>query len=108
MVDGSFVFLWDLDPAACGLRGVLEAQDALCGARRAGLAQVEADRAGLFFLLAGHLAAEFFLARISIVPLLVGLARTFWGKRRLRVLAFPLCWLATMAPLPAIVYNAIA
>jgi len=58
--------------------------------------------------LAGHLAAEFFLARISIVPLLVGLARTFWGKRRLRVLAFPLCWLATMAPLPAIVYNAIA
>jgi len=55
--------------------------------------------------LAGYLAAEFFLARISIVPLLVGFARTFWGKRRLRVLAFPLCRLATMAPLPAIVYT---
>src|SRR5690242_17879445 len=59
-------------------------------------------------LLGGHLAAEFFLARISIVPLLAGLVWTFWGARRLRVLAFPLCLLATMTPLPGIVYNAIA
>src|ERR1051325_7442705 len=59
-------------------------------------------------LLGGHLAAEFFLARISIVVLLAGVAWTFWGKRRLKALAFPLCLLATMAPLPGIVYNAVA
>jgi exosortase len=63
---------------------------------------------GCLLLLGGHLAAEFFLARVSIVVLLAGLAWTFWGKRRLRVLAFPLALLATMVPLPAIIYNAMA
>jgi exosortase len=63
---------------------------------------------GCLLLIAGHLASEFFLARVSIVPLTAGLAWTFWGFRRLKVLTFPLVLLATMVPLPAIVYNAIA
>lgn len=55
--------------------------------------------------LLGQLGAEFFLARTSFVVLLAGLAWTFWGLRRLRTLAFPLLLLATMVPLPALIYN---
>jgi exosortase len=61
----------------------------------------------LVFLL-GQLSAEFFLARISFVLLLAGLAWTFWGAARLRTTAFPFVLLLTMVPLPALVYNAVA
>jgi len=63
---------------------------------------------GCFFLIGGHLAAEFFLARLSIVLLTAGLVWTFWGSGRLRQLMFPFVLLCTMVPLPAIVYNAVA
>jgi exosortase len=59
-------------------------------------------------LLIGRLGAEFFLSRISLVILLTGLVYTFWGKERLRTLVFPLLLLATMVPLPVIVYNQLA
>ena len=58
--------------------------------------------------LLGKLGAEFFLPRISFVMLLAGLAWTFWGHARLRTLAFPLLLLATMVPLPVLLYNSIA
>lgn len=61
----------------------------------------------MIFLL-GRLGAEFFLMRISFVLLLVGLTWAFWGLGRLRVLSFPFLLLATMVPLPVIVYNQIA
>ena len=61
----------------------------------------------LLFLL-GKLGAEFFLQRISFVILLAGLIWTFWGAARLRSLAFPLLLLATMVPLPVLVYNALS
>lgn len=61
-----------------------------------------------FLFLLGRLGAEFFLARISFVLLLAGLIWTFWGARRLRTLGFPILLLATMVPLPVIVYNSIA
>jgi exosortase len=61
----------------------------------------------LLFLL-GKVGAEFFISRISFVLLLVGLTWTFWGSARLRSLAFPLLLLATMVPLPVMVYNALA
>lgn len=63
---------------------------------------------GCLTLLIGKLAGEFFLARISFVFLLAGLAWTFWGSSRFRTLAFPLILLATMVPLPVLVYNAVA
>jgi len=68
---------------------------------------------GLIFLaclvlIGGTLSAEFYLARISFVLLCAGLIWTFWGKNRFRTLAFPLVLLATMVPLPAIVYNLMA
>jgi exosortase len=56
----------------------------------------------------GKLGAEFFLPRLSFVILLAGLIWTFWGYGRLRTLAFPLLLLATMVPLPVLVYNSIA
>jgi exosortase len=56
----------------------------------------------------GNLASEFFLMRLSFVILLVGIVWTFWGLPRLRTLTLPLLLLATMIPLPAIVYNQIA
>jgi exosortase len=59
-------------------------------------------------LMGGNLAAEFYLSRISIVPLAAGLAWTFWGRGRLNALVFPLTLLATMVPLPVLIYNLIA
>jgi exosortase len=56
----------------------------------------------------GKFGAEFFLPRISFVFLLAGLVWTFWGIARLRTLLFPFFLLATMVPLPVIVYNAVA
>lgn len=64
--------------------------------------------AACFFYLLGNLGAEFFVSRVSFVLLLVGLTWTFWGLPRLRSLAFPFLLLATMVPLPVIVYNAMA
>lgn len=64
--------------------------------------------ASCLLLLFGKLGAEFFLARISFVLLLTGLVWAFWGTARLRTLAFPFLLLATMVPLPVIVYNSVA
>jgi exosortase len=63
--------------------------------------------AGCFLYLAGKLAAEFFLQRISLIVVLMGLIWIWWGKARLRRLTFPLILLATMIPLPAIIYNTV-
>jgi len=63
---------------------------------------------GCLVFLVGRLGAEFFLTRISLVILLTGLVWTFWGMARLQQLSFPLLLLATMVPLPVIVWNALA
>lgn len=76
---------------------------------------VEPDSHGLlltgfacFVFVLGKLASEFFLTRISFVILLAGFILTFWGRRRLRALGFPLLLLATMVPLPVMFYNSVA
>ena len=73
------------------------------------------DRRGLVLtalacltFVAGKFASEFFLMRMSCVILLAGILWTFWGLARLRTLTLPIVLLATMVPLPAIVYNSIA
>jgi exosortase len=85
--------------------------------RRALLFSREAkpDGRGLFLLamacamfLLGRLSAEYFLARFSLVILVIGMVWTFWGLSRLRVLALPCLLLATMVPPPAVIYNAAA
>jgi len=56
----------------------------------------------------GRLASEFFLTRFSFVVLLAGLVWTFWGLGRLRRLLLPLLLLASMVPLPSVLYNSLA
>lgn len=63
---------------------------------------------GCMMLLIGKLGAEFFLSRFSLVVLLTGFVHTFWGRQRLQTLAYPLLLLATMVPMPVIVYNQLA
>jgi len=58
--------------------------------------------------LVGKFGAEFFLPRVSFVILVAGLVWTYWGVARLKTLSFPIILLATMVPLPVIVYNAAA
>lgn len=63
---------------------------------------------GCLMFLVGRLGAEFFLSRISFVIVLTGLIWTFWGPARLKKFGFPLVLLATMVPLPVLVWNALA
>ncbi len=59
-------------------------------------------------LLVGTLGAEMLLSRLSLVVLLAGLLLTFWGRKRLRVLAFPLLLLVTMIPIPTLIFNVLS
>jgi|SRR5579862_3073692 len=61
--------------------------------------------AGCCVYLLGKLSAEFFLQRISMIFVLAGVIWAWWGRATLARLSFPLILLATMIPLPAIVYN---
>jgi len=76
---------------------------------------IKADLRGgwLLFLssvlfLTGNLGAEYFLPRIAFVLVLVAFTWMFWGVARLHALAFPFMLLATMVPLPALIYNSVA
>ncbi|HET7216521.1 MAG TPA: exosortase A [Vicinamibacterales bacterium] len=56
----------------------------------------------------GVLAAELFLARISLVGVVIGTVLFVWGREHLRLLAFPIALLPLMVPLPTLVFNQIA
>ncbi len=62
--------------------------------------------AALQFVL-GHLAAENFIFRTSIILSLSGLTYFLGGWRLLRLLAFPLGLLLFMVPIPSVIYNRI-
>lgn len=62
----------------------------------------------LAVLLAGRLGAELFLARISLIGLIVGTVLFLYGARHFRALAFPIAFLLLMIPLPAVVFNQLA
>jgi exosortase len=59
-------------------------------------------------LFAGTLASEFFLTRVALIGTLAGTVLFLCGSRHLRLLAFPLCFLLLMIPLPTIAFNQIA
>ena len=59
------------------------------------------------FLL-GTAAAELFLARISLIPLIASCIWFVCGPAHVRVLRFPLLFLLLMIPLPAILFNQLA
>jgi exosortase len=56
----------------------------------------------------GSLGMGDFPGRVSLVIMVAGLIWTYSGLRRLRVLAFPLVLLATMIPIPAVVYGTVS
>lgn len=59
-------------------------------------------------LLAGLLGSELFVARVSLIGLLIGIVLFVLGWNHLRVLFFPLAFLLLMVPIPAIIFNQIA
>ena len=62
-----------------------------------------------FVLMAvGTMAAELFLARVSLVLLAAGCIAFLYGRQCLRILRVPVLFLLLMIPLPAIVFNQIA
>ena len=82
-------------------------------ARLAGLAS-RPSHVGLMVVLAslavfavGHLGAELFLARISMIGVLAGVVVYLLGWAHLRTVSFPLLFLLLMIPLPSIVFNQI-
>jgi exosortase len=64
--------------------------------------------ASVIVFLAGRLAVELFLTRISLLGIMAGTILFVWGPRHLRALAFPMVLLLLAIPLPAIVLNQIA
>jgi exosortase len=78
-------------------------------------APVKPDSSGLWLFLPaailyllGRLGAEFFLTRISLMINLTALLWTFWGKARVSALKFPLLLLATMIPIPQLIYKTLS
>ena len=62
--------------------------------------------AGLLFLVS-QLGAELFLSRIALILSIVGAILLLGGTRAVRTLAFPVCLLLFMVPIPAIIYGQI-
>jgi exosortase len=63
--------------------------------------------AGLCVLILGHLGAENFLMRSSLLITLAGLIMLHLGPVILHKLSFPLMYLVFMLPLPAIILNSV-
>jgi exosortase len=61
----------------------------------------------VLLLLVGSLGAELFSSRLSLLVLLAGMVLFLAGWGPLRAIAFPLCFLIFMIPIPVIVYNQI-
>jgi exosortase len=58
-------------------------------------------------LVAGTLAAETFVARVSLVIAIAGAVVYVWGPAHVRLLWFPIAFLLLMIPIPGIVFNRI-
>ncbi|MFX0203140.1 MAG: exosortase/archaeosortase family protein, partial [Candidatus Hodarchaeota archaeon] len=63
---------------------------------------------GLLLLILGHLGAEFFTRRFSMLVVVFGLLLLNLGKDHIKILSFPLAFLIFMIPLPYILYDSIA
>jgi exosortase len=62
---------------------------------------------GVCLLFLGHIGAELFLMRSSMLVVITGLVLYFGGWKILPALLFPLAFLLFMVPLPAIILNTI-
>jgi len=96
-----------LPPLAAYITWMRRHRTLACVATTDGRGFVLAALASFTFLM-GRLASEFFLTRISFVIMLAALGWIFWGIPRLKTLLLPLLLLATMVPLPGVIYNSLA
>jgi exosortase len=62
----------------------------------------------ILVMMAGTLGAELFLARVSILGIVVGSVLFIFGWAHLRILFLPIAFLLLMIPIPAIIFNQIA
>jgi exosortase len=60
---------------------------------------------GIFLLLLGNLATEYFIMRVSLLVMLGGLILFFFGKETLKIVSFPLFYLIFMIPIPSIILD---
>jgi exosortase len=63
---------------------------------------------GLLLLVLGQAGHEFFLRRLSLLPVLWGVVLVYWGWPVARRVAFPFAYLILMIPLPYVVYDSVA
>lgn len=63
---------------------------------------------GLFVMMLGHVGAELFLGRFSMLIVIAGIVLFLLGKDYLIALAFPICFLVFMIPLPSVIFNSLA
>jgi len=63
---------------------------------------------GMFLHLAGHVGAEQFLMRFSMVITLSGIVIYCWGVEVFKQVFIPLAYLVIMIPIPSILWNKIA
>jgi len=64
--------------------------------------------AGLLILVVGLVGHEFFLRRLSFIPVLWGMVLTAWGWGVARRVWFPAAYLTLMIPLPYVLYDSVA
>lgn len=62
---------------------------------------------GIFFLLLGNLATEYFTMRFSILVVLGGIILFLLGKEYFKIILFPLIYLIFMIPIPSILMDRI-
>jgi exosortase A len=62
---------------------------------------------GLFLLVVGNLASESFTMRVSFLIVLAGIILFLLGRQYLKALAFPICYLIFMIPIPSILLQKI-
>jgi exosortase len=62
----------------------------------------------MLLLLAGSVAAETFVMRVSLVATIAAVTWFLGGWKRLRIMQFPIAFLLLMIPIPDIIFNRIA
>lgn len=63
---------------------------------------------GLVMLIVAKIGSEYFLQRVSLIIVLLGIVLFLLGRQHFKLLKWPIFYLIFMVPLPAIIWNKIA
>jgi len=63
---------------------------------------------GLFIFLVGFTGAEYFTMRFSMIPIILGIIYSLFGREMVMSVLLPVGFLVCMIPIPAIVFNMVA